>query len=269
MKYWSICLWSVLWGICASGCDWIEYHPYDTHVTGEKWLNAVHIEQIETNCAASRCFRFAMISDTQRCYDDTADAVTALNARGDIDFVIHGGDISDFGATKEFLWQRDRLQRLQMPYVVLLGNHDCLGTGEEVYATVFGEPNFGFTVGDTRFICLNTNAMEYDYSHPVPDFAFLRAEFENLDPNIRRTIFVMHVRPYEFQFNNNVAEIFEVYVTHFPGVEFCLFGHEHRLMVEELFNDGVLYYGCPNIGKRQYLLFTVSEMGYEYELVDF
>lgn len=24
-----------------------------------------------------------------------------------IDFVIHGGDMSDFGVTKEFLWQRD------------------------------------------------------------------------------------------------------------------------------------------------------------------
>lgn len=252
-----------------SGCDLIEYHPYDTRVTGAENLNEQHIAQIESACRAGQCFRFAMISDTQRCYDETEEAVHALNARQDIDFVIHGGDISDFGATKEFLWQRDLLQQLQVPYVVLLGNHDCLGTGEDVYAAVFGSPNFGFTVGTTRFICLNTNAMEYDYSHPVPDFEFLRSEFEHLDPKIRRTIFVMHVRPYEFQFNNNVAEIFEICVKRFPGVEFCLFGHEHRLMVEDLFGDGVLYYGCPNIEKRQYLLFTVDEEGYTYELVEF
>ena len=38
-----------------------------------------------------------MISDTQRWYNSTEDVVKALNARGDIDFVIHGGDQSDFG----------------------------------------------------------------------------------------------------------------------------------------------------------------------------
>ena len=42
-----------------------------------------------------------MISDTQRWYNSTEDVVKALNARGDIDFVIHGGDQSDFGVTKE------------------------------------------------------------------------------------------------------------------------------------------------------------------------
>ena len=41
-----------------------------------------------------------MISDTQRWYNSTEDVVKALNARGDIDFVIHGGDQSDFGVTK-------------------------------------------------------------------------------------------------------------------------------------------------------------------------
>lgn len=255
--------------LLVAGCDLIEYHPYDTRVTGPRGINAANAGRIEERCRGRKGFRFAMISDTQRWYDETKDAVSALNARGDLDFVIHGGDLSDFGATQEFLWQRDLLQRLEMPYVVLLGNHDCLGTGEDVYKTVFGEPNFAFTAGTTRFICLNTNAMEYDYSNPVPDFDFIEREWNDLAPEIDRTVFAMHVRPFEFQFNNNVAKIFERYVSQFPRAEFCIFGHEHRVMVEELFGDGVLYYGCPNIEKRQYLLFTVEEEGYAYEVVDF
>lgn len=247
----------------------MEYHPYDTRVTGRTGINAVNAEQIAKTCRGRSDCRFAMISDTQRRYDETEDAVAALNARGDLDFVIHGGDLSDFGATKEFLWQRDLLEKLTMPYVVLLGNHDCLGTGEDVYKTVFGEPNFAFTAGTTRFICLNTNAMEYDYSNPVPDFEFIEHELTTLSSEVERTVFAMHVRPYEFQFNNNVAKIFEQYVSQFPHAEFCIFGHEHRVMVEELFGDGVIYYGCPNIGKRQYLLFSVGEKGYTYEVVDF
>lgn len=255
--------------LLAGGCELIEYHPYDTRVTGRTGINASNAHRIEETCLNRRSFRFAMISDTQRWYDETEAAVAALNARDDLDFVIHGGDLSDFGATKEFLWQRDLLERLEVPYVVLLGNHDCLGTGEDVYNKVFGEPNFAFTAGRTRFVCLNTNAMEYDYSNPVPDFEFLGSELDHLSPDIQRTIFAMHVRPFEFQFNNNVAPIFELYISRFPGVEFCIFGHEHRLMIEDLFGDGVIYYGCPNIEKRQYLLFTVDEKGYEYEVVDY
>ena len=78
------------------------------------------------------------------------------NARGDIDFVIHGGDQSDFGVTKEFIWMRDIFNKFQMPYVCLLGNHDCLGTGEDAYRAIYGDPNFAFTAvkgnsGHNRF----------------------------------------------------------------------------------------------------------------------
>ena len=83
-----------------------------------------------------------------------------------IDFVIHGGDMSDFGVTKEFLWQRDIMNGLKVPYVALIGNHDCLGTGEETYKTVFGPTNFSFIAGNVKFVCLNTNALEYDYPSP-------------------------------------------------------------------------------------------------------
>ena len=39
------------------------------------------------------------MGDSQRWYDETADFVSHLNKRDDIDFVIHGGDVSDFGVT--------------------------------------------------------------------------------------------------------------------------------------------------------------------------
>ena len=69
------------------------------------------------------------MGDSQRWYDETEDFVKEINKRNDIDFVIHGGDMSDFGLTKEFLWQRDIMNGLNVPYVALIGNHDCLGTG--------------------------------------------------------------------------------------------------------------------------------------------
>lgn len=98
--------------LLAAGCDHIEYHPYDTDISGEQNINAKNIARIEAACRGRQTVRFAMISDTQRWYDETEKAVEALNARDDIDFVLHGGDLSDFGLKKEFMWQRDILNRL-------------------------------------------------------------------------------------------------------------------------------------------------------------
>ena len=253
----------------AGGCDLVEYHPYDTRITGRTGINAANARRIDEACAGRRSIRFALVSDTQRWYDHTRDAVASINRLEGIGFVIHCGDLSDFGATKEFLWQRDILEGLRVPYVCLLGNHDCLGTGEEVFAEVFGPPDFAFTAGPVRFVCLNTNAMEFDYSRPVPDFGFIGRELEHFPSGVGRTVFAMHVQPGEFQFNNNVARVFEWYLNQFPGLECCLFGHGHHMAALDLFGDGVMWYAVSSIEKRQYLVFTVDEQGHAYETVDF
>lgn len=240
------------------GCDLIDYHPYDVHTTMKGNINNKNIERIEAATAGRKTIRFAMISDTQRWYDEVSDAVKSINARGDIDFVIHGGDISDFGLTKEFERQLKILNRLTMPYVVLLGNHDCLGTGADVYHHLIGNPNFGFTAGDTYFLCLNTNAFEYDYSMAIPDFSFIRSAREGLGENIKHTVFAMHAYPFCDQFNNNVAELFEYELQRFPGPSFALCGHGHRTQIFDPFENGFLYYECGAGESREYLVFHSS-----------
>ncbi|NDV95557.1 metallophosphoesterase [Dysgonomonas sp. 521] len=251
-------------------CEMIEYHPYDGRITGETDINKKNIKRIEAACKDKETIRFAMIGDTQRCYNETEDFVKALNKRDDIDFVIHGGDISDFGVTKEFLWQRDMLNKLSVPYVVLLGNHDCLANGVEVFQKVFGEVNFSFIAGRTKFVCLNTNALEFDYSLPVPDFQFIEEELKSRKDEYEKTIFAMHVRPFNEQFNNNVANVFQRYIKEYPNLQFCLNAHDHHVSVDDLFEDGVIYYGTPNIGKKQYFLFTLNtDNTYNYEVVSY
>lgn len=157
-------LFTLLSYLLLTGCGMIDYHPYDVRISGETDVNAHNIEQIEADCKGKKTIRFVTMGDSQRWYDETEDFVKAINKRNDIDFVIHGGDMSDFGVTKEFLWQRDIMNGLSVPYVTLIGNHDCLGTGAETYKAIFGPTNFSFIAGDVKFVCLNTNALEYDYS---------------------------------------------------------------------------------------------------------
>ena len=253
----------------ATSCNFLEGSPYDAHVTGETDINARNMTRIESRLEGKSSFKFAFISDTQRWYDETEAFVEHLNGREEIDFVLHSGDVSDFGVTEEFLWQRNILGKLKVPYVVLLGNHDVLGNGVMVYRRVFGTENFSFMAGDVKFVCLNTNALEFDYSYSIPDFDFIKTQMNDENPAYRRTIYAMHVAPGDEQFNNNVSDVFHHYVKSSRGVLCCLYGHGHMFVESDKFGDGILYYETPCIGKRSYLVFTVNEEGYTYEKVDF
>lgn len=261
-------LFSLSW--LLSGCDMFDSHPYDGQIDGETGINAKNIARIQEATAGKTTLKFIMMGDSQRYYDETEQFVNEVNKRDDIDFVIHGGDMTDFGATEEFMWQRDIMNGLHIPYVVLLGNHDCLGNGQEVFNTIFGEENFSFVAGNIKFLCLNTNALEFDYSKPVPDFTFLEQELNAELPAYEKTIVAMHVRPYSEQFNNNVSWVFQDVIKRFPNLQFCLSAHEHRVQVDDLFNDGIMYYGCPNMDKKSYLVFTVTpDNNYTYEVVEY
>ena len=247
----------------------IEYHPYDTRIEGETGLTEKNVRLIEEKTRGKREFRFAMISDTQRRYDETEKVVELLNRRGDIDFVLHGGDVADFGETKEFLWARDFLNKLQMPYVCLLGNHDCLGTGFDVYQKVFGEDNFAFTAGNVRFVCLNTNALEFDYTQAVPDFTYIESQIRQMPGQVTQSVVAMHAPPFSEQFNNNVARVFQAYLKQLPDLQCCIYGHVHSLGETDFFGDGTMYYACPCAKKRIYLLFTITPDNYTYEVVSY
>ncbi|WP_308778278.1 metallophosphoesterase [uncultured Bacteroides sp.] len=260
-----------VWGLASvflmTSCDMVDLHPYDVKIEGPRDVNASNIARIETACRDKDTIRFVTMGDSQRWYDETVDFVNAVNVRTDIDFVIHGGDMSDFGVTDEFLWQRDIMDGLNFPYVAIIGNHDCLGTGEETYRAVFGDTDFSFIAGRIKFVCLNTNAMEYDYSRPIPDFDYMEDEISRRREEYDRTVVCMHARPYSDSFNNNVARVFQAYVTAFPGLLFCTAAHEHRQFEMDVFGDGVMYYVSDCMKHRSYNVFTVTPDGYEHEVV--
>lgn len=255
--------------LVLQSCDTFEAHPYDTKIRGPHNLNEKAMKQIETSTLGKDTIRFAFVSDTQRWYDETKAFVRAVNKRRDIDFVIHGGDLSDFGATHEFTMQRDILLGLKVPFVTLLGNHDCLGTGEDAYRKIFGKSNFHFVASDVLFVCLNTCCMEYDYSEPIPDFGFMEELLKDIPQGTRRTIVAMHVPPFDLEFNNNVSTIFQYYLKSFPNLLCCIYGHGHRYATDDLYGDGVLYHQTPCAKKRGYIEFTLTSDGYAQQLISF
>lgn len=264
MKKWFV----ILAAAVMAGCDGVfDVHPYDVHFDGDRDINARGIEEIESMCRDKDTLRVAFISDTHCEYTEASEMIADINRRDSVDFVVHLGDLTNTGTTKEFVWCRDMMSKLEKPYVALIGNHDFLGTGDEVYVAMFGKMDFSFIAGRVKFVCLNTNATEYDYVAAVPNLDYMEEQMTEDSLLFDRTIICMHAAPFSDQFNNNVAKAFEHYVNLFPGLHFCIFGHDHYQKVLEPYDDGVIYYGVGSAEHRKYMLFTITTEGYEYEVI--
>ena len=105
--------------IFLSACDLIDYHPYDGRLTiSERDINDHNIPLIEAATKDKDTIRFVLMGDTQRSYDETEDFVKHINTKKDsIDFIIHGGDYTEFGMKKEYEWTVNILSKLDIPYV--------------------------------------------------------------------------------------------------------------------------------------------------------
>lgn len=299
----------------VTSCDMFRYHPYEEVEGCESGLTLRNIASVEQLGRGRDTLRFVFLSDTQRQYDDTRDAIDYINSLKNIDFVLHGGDISDFGATFEFEWMYREIARLHLPYLTVIGNHDFLGTGEHTYQHVFGPYNYSLNVGHLHLLALNTSSREQDDTEHVPDFGFLRSDIEQVrllnqrvPDSITHTLIVMHARPGDDQFNNNVALPFSDYIRRYPGLDIdapmftqddlqcmldhksphgvildedlhamigsprrgcCLNGHNHQHQLVHALSDHVLFYGVPDVHKRQLFIFTIHPDGYDYEMHTF
>ena len=244
-----------------------QVHPYDVHVHGDHYINPRNIERIERATLDRDTVRIAFISDTHGWYTEAKAGISNINQRSDIDFVVHLGDLTDTGTTKEFEWSRDILNALHVPYVALIGNHDFLGTGDDAYNYIYGAKDFSFIAGRIKFVCLNTNATEYDFMAAVPNFDFMEEEITKDSARFDRTVVLMHAAPYSDQFNNNVAKAFRRYLDLFPGLICCLYGHNHRLKASAIYNDELMFYGVDSAQHSNYRVFTFIPDGYEEEVV--
>ncbi|MCR4583555.1 MAG: metallophosphoesterase [Prevotella sp.] len=253
--------------LTASCSEMFDTHPYDVDFRGESGINDKQITKIRQAFDDSDTLRIDFISDTHGWYSDIKDEVADLNRRFDIDFVIHCGDLTDTGTAKEFEWSRDILQGLRYPFVALIGNHDFLGTGDQTYSVMYGRMDFSFIVSCVKFVCLNTNATEYDYMAAVPNFDFMEKEFTKDSVRFDRTIIVMHAPPYSDQFNNNVCKAFRRYLDFFPGLMCCVYGHNHSDKVDEIYGDGLLFYGIDCAEHRNYRIMTITPDRYEMEQI--
>lgn len=241
-----------------------EYNPNQIILDNDqKDLTEKNILKI-VSVPAPEIIKFILMGDSQRFYDESSDFVKSVNELKNISFVVHAGDISDFGLSQEFKWIHEIMSKVTFPYVTVVGNHDLLANGTKVYQSMYGSFNYSFEYGNYKFIMLNTNSREYGFSGSIPDLMWLRQQLENKQN--KEAIIISHIPPFDEDFDNNLEHEYARILAEDPQVKLSLHGHRHAFMDEEYYQDGVRYFVTTSMEKRGYAIISLAPEGPQIEI---
>jgi hypothetical protein len=131
---------------------------------------------------------------------------------------------------------------------------------------MYGDYNFSFNAGNTHFLVLNTNSLEFRKTNNVPDVDFIARNAANLPDSITQTVVIMHAAPLSDQFGRELVDLYAEALKPYPNVRFGLCGHEHRPTVRHPYPDSPPYYLVGSAKTQMYYVFTLHKDGsYNYE----
>lgn len=196
--------------------------------------------------AQENTVRFAFFSDTH--YSEGSGAVRDLsrcvkdvNTLDNLDFVLVGGDLTDFGTDEEITAVKQILDSLRYKYYVVAGNHDAKWSesGCNTFLKVFGYENFEFECKGWRFIGCNCGPDMRMAPALIPQESM--EWLKGLKPGVK-TVFVNH-----YPQDTSVLNYFDVTrELKRKGTRFELGGHWHS-------NVSLNYDGIPGALNRSTL----------------
>lgn len=229
--------------------------------------NTKNIERLRSK-QQTDSFSFVVISDTQRFYEELDDFVEKMNKHPNISFVVVNGDITDFGLRSEYLWINQRLQKLSIPFLVVIGNHDMLGNGRELYKQMYGPENFSFSFSDHKFIVLNSNSQEVGHNGSLPDTTWLKQEL-SATPSQQKIFILSHLAPFSGDFDRSLEQPYVRMLKNNGNVIYSIHGHEDISYLGQPYGPHVNYLVVNSIKEKSFVLIKVEENNTQVEEVFF
>jgi 3',5'-cyclic AMP phosphodiesterase CpdA len=217
----------LIFATLLTGCDQFEFSPNQSFDNSSPSnLNAQNLVRLRQN-AEDDTVTVVFAGDTQRWYDEQERFVKKVNSLENVDLVLLAGDISDFGILQEFKWVQKRLSALRAPYFGIIGNHDMVANGRQIFRQMFGPLNYSFVYGGIKFIAHNTNGLEAPGEH-IPDLGWLARELHNTE-GADYIVTVSHVPPFNaVEFGTESVMPYTRLLENTPNLLLSLHGHVHQ-----------------------------------------
>ena len=146
---------------------------------------------------ATKPFRFVLLTDLHisstnlQPTEDLQNAINDVSKLSGIDFAIVSGDVADRGDTVSLRMAQQMLQKLNMPYYIIPGNHDVkwYESGADNFNYVFKDTKFAFTHNDVEFVGFTTAgfAVTFAFSTEEENGAFWDVDTEALTGSLTAT----------------------------------------------------------------------------------
>ena len=238
--------------------DLFDYSPYlidfDESNTN---VNQKSIDKLKSK-SATDTITIAFTGDTHNYFDELHDFVDKVNSDSRIDFVVHVGDIADFGLPKQYLWGNSYLLKLKVPYLVAIGNHDLVSNGKDAYEVMFGTLDFSFVYQRISFVFLNTNSREFAFNRRVHDLTWLA---ERLQPSgdFDKAAIICHVPPDDADFDPNLKDDFYATIGQNKNVIMLAHGHQHHHEVYFPMADSIPFVNVYGVEHRMATIIKIID----------
>jgi len=217
-------------------------------------LTQKHLDMLRTGTPNFQPFKVALVADPQVVVGALKDCRTEINKRDDIDFTVLAGDLTDRSLRHEFEWVATIIEEFRRPLLTVVGNHDGLIYGEEIYTKMFGPLNYSFVYNNVKFVMWNNNTFEWGY----PNFDWLQSEIESHE----RVIIVAHQQPGVLERYSDVNDRFREVFKH-PHVLGSVHGHLHKWGYQEIHGKPALT--VERVQGTSWGILNVTETGINFE----
>lgn len=199
-------------------CEAPEFSPWQKNIR-YKDLTAENIAKIKNISQEPTPFKVAFVADPQAVTGHLKKIFKIINLRDDIDFIVIAGDITDLGLKEEWEIVGDFIEESNKPVVTVVGNHDGLSKGKDIYQRMFGAFNYSFVHKGVKFVFWNNNYYEWG----DPDYQWLMKETES-HPFVTS---VVHQPPYSGTLDESQEEKWRN-IRNQPNHKITVAGHLHH-----------------------------------------
>ncbi len=217
---------TLLVGFATSSCAPERFSPFGEETNFP--VEAIHSNSLTKILSqpqqqgTSQDIHILLIADSHANYEGLESVVKKMNPLS-ADFVVHLGDMTELGLAIEYHASLEFLTKINKPLFTVIGNHDTIGSGKNIYRRHFGEYNYFFDYKNFRFVFFNNNYLDF-YDTGI-DIHWLKSTIEQSDKPV---ILFQHVDPFNADyFKGSTAEQLNVIYKN-SNLKAIFHGHLHR-----------------------------------------